>query len=325
MITAQGLTKYYGAKLAIEDVSFHIEKGEIVGLLGPNGAGKTTVLRILTCFMPPTHGKALIHGLDTRTQSLEARKKIGFLPENVPLYHELPVMRFLRFAGMAKGLKGGKLSSGIESVIELCGLAEHGHRLIKHLSKGLRQRVGLAQALLADPPILILDEPTTGLDPAQIIEMRQLIKKFGSERTVLLSTHILPEVSQICNRVIVMNRGRIIAQDSQEGLKARFSGGGGRTTLLVDGEFDRVKDILSAIQGVKEVRQGQRPGEVIVESAGEPSLRPYFAKALVEAGLPLLEMRSVEMSLEDVFVHLVTEEGLEREGGKEGERHAGSA
>ena len=325
MITAQGLTKYYGAKLAIDNVSFHIDRGEIVGLLGPNGAGKTTVLRILTCFMPPTHGKALIHGLDILTHGLEARKRIGFLPENVPLYHELSVIRFLSFAGMAKGLNGESLSMAIGRVIDLCGLQEHSHRLIKHLSKGLRQRVGLAQALVGDPPILILDEPTTGLDPAQIIEMRRLIKELGSERTVLLSSHILPEVSQLCNRVIIMNKGKIIAQDTQEGLMARISGSGRRTILLVDGKFDQVKGILESIEGVRDVRKGQRPGEIIVEGHEERSLRPFLAKAVVEAGLPLMEMRSMDVSLEEVFVHLVTEEVLEANGGKEGERHIDSA
>jgi ABC-2 type transport system ATP-binding protein len=175
MIVADGLTKYYGLKPAIQEVSFRIERGEIVGLLGPNGAGKTTILRILTCFMPPTQGSAKIDGLDTRTQGLKVRQKIGFLPENVPLYEELRVRFFLSFAGAAKGLRGQSLRKEVDRVIQDCGLGEHGTRLIKHLSKGLKQRVGLAQALLGNPPILILDEPTTGLDPAQIIEIRQLI------------------------------------------------------------------------------------------------------------------------------------------------------
>ena len=307
MIKAERLTKYYGSKLAIEDVSFDISRGEIVGLLGPNGAGKTTVLRILTCFMPPTRGKALINGLDTTVQSLEARRNIGFLPENVPLYQELPVERFLRFAAQAKGIRRGEADAAINKVIGLCGLEDHRQRLIKHLSKGLRQRVGLAQALIGDPPILILDEPTTGLDPAQIIEIRQLISELGKERTVLLSTHILPEVSQVCSRVIIMNKGNIIAQDTQEGLKARVRGGK-QTVLRIGARLERIREVLEPIPGVKSVQKGEREGDVIVESRDGEDLRPLLAKALVEAGIPLWEMRPADITLEEVFVHLVTED-----------------
>ncbi|MBN2125016.1 MAG: ABC transporter ATP-binding protein, partial [Deltaproteobacteria bacterium] len=196
MIAAEQLTKYYGLKPAIQEVSFEVRKGEIVGFLGPNGAGKTTILRIITCFMQPTSGRILVDGLSTRRDSLKVRRKIGFLPENVPLYSELSVKAFLAFAGAVKGLSGKELQAEIDRVLGACDLKEHGRRLVKHLSKGLKQRVGLAQALLNDPPILILDEPTTGLDPAQIVDVRKLIRELGGERTVLLSTHILPEVGQ---------------------------------------------------------------------------------------------------------------------------------
>ncbi|RPI70813.1 MAG: ABC transporter ATP-binding protein, partial [Desulfobacteraceae bacterium] len=202
MIIAKALSKYYGLKAAVQDVSFEIAKGETVGLLGPNGAGKTTILRILTCFMPPSSGAITVNGLDGYTHSLAIRGQIGFLPETVPLYSDLSVQQFLDFAGSVKGLRGLNLDRAMDRVSEDCGLKEHRKRLIKHLSKGLKQRVGLAQALINNPPILVLDEPTTGLDPAQIVEMRKLMRDLTGQRTILLSTHILPEVSQVCGRVI---------------------------------------------------------------------------------------------------------------------------
>ena len=307
MITAESLTKYYGLKPAIQDVSFEIERGEIVGLLGPNGAGKTTILRILTCFMPPSSGRATIDGLDTATQSLQVRERIGFLPENVPLYHDLRVNTFLHFAGSAKGLKGKGLQNALEKVIDECGLAEHRHRLIKHLSKGLRQRVGLAQALLADPPILILDEPTTGLDPAQIVEIRQLIESHRGQRTVLLSTHILPEVSQLCERVIILNRGSVVAEDTPESLTAKIQRGI-RTLIRVKGPEQEIMSKISSLDGVTAVVPCERKGEFVVESKEDISIRPLIAKTIVDSGWGLMEMTGRDLSLEEVFVHLVTEE-----------------
>ncbi|MGE5842722.1 MAG: ABC transporter ATP-binding protein [Deltaproteobacteria bacterium] len=308
MIVAENLTKYYGLKPAVQNVSFRIEKGEIVGLLGPNGAGKTTLLRILTGFFQPTSGKILVDGLDGRNHSLELRKKIGFLPETVPLYDELSVKQFLSFSGTIKGLKGNGLSAEIDRVTSACGLIEHSQRRIRHLSKGLKQRVGLAQALLNDPPMVVLDEPTTGLDPTQIVEVRRLIKDLAGQRTVLLSTHILPEVSQVCERVIIVNQGRVVAEDTPANLTGRLQKGL-RTVLQVDGPGDEVRNKLASLPGVTRILPSQRTGEFLVESAPDESLRPLIAKTIVESGWGLREMRTSELSLEDVFVQLVTEEG----------------
>jgi ABC-2 type transport system ATP-binding protein len=310
MILAKELTKYYGLKPAIQDVSFEIDTGEIVGFLGPNGAGKTTILRIMTCFMQPTSGSILVDGLNGRTHSVEVRKRIGFLPETVPLYTELSVKSFLAFSGSIKGLSGQRLSGEVDRVIHQCGLAEQKRRLIKYLSKGLKQRVGLAQALLNNPPILILDEPTTGLDPAQIVEVRNLIKELGGERTVLLSTHILPEVSQVCQRVIIVNQGRVVAEDTPKNLTDQIQKGL-RTALSVDGPADEVKAKLESLPGITMVSASQDEGEFVVESTPDEKLRPLLAKTIVESGWGLKEMKSVDLSLEEVFVHLVTEEGKE--------------
>ena len=307
MIVAKDLTKYYGLKPAIQDVGFEIEKGEILGLLGPNGAGKTTILRILTCFLQPTSGEVTVAGLNCRTHSMEVRKKIGFLPETVPLYTELSVTKFLSFAGTVKGLRGNDLKGGLERVLKDCGLVEHKNRLIKHLSKGLKQRVGLAQALLNDPPLLILDEPTTGLDPAQILEVRNLIKDLGGERTVLLSTHILPEVSQVCRKVMIIDKGHIIAEGTPESL-AHEAQGGQKTTISVGGPGAEVKKKLESLTGVFRVRESGSPGEFTVESGPDERIRPEMAKAVVESGWSLNEMKNDVISLEEVFVRLVKEE-----------------
>jgi ABC-2 type transport system ATP-binding protein len=308
MIIAENLTKYYGLKLAVQNVSFRIEKGEVVGFLGPNGAGKTTILRILTGFLQPTSGKILVDGLDGQTHSLEVRKRIGFLPETVPLYDELTVRRFLVFSGTIKGLGGKALNGEIDRVISACGLAEHRGRRIRHLSKGLKQRVGLAQALINNPPIVILDEPTTGLDPTQIVEVRKLIKDLAGQRTVLLSTHILPEVSQVCERVIIVSQGRVVAEDTPSNLTGQLQKGL-RTILLVDGPPEAVQAKLASLQGVTRVVPSHPGGEILVESAADEGLRPLIAKTIVESGWGLKEMRTSDLSLEDVFVQLVTEEG----------------
>ena len=310
MIVAKEVTKFYGLKSAIQDVSFHVNPGEIVGLLGPNGAGKTTILKIVTCFMPPTSGRVVIEGMDTRTQSLNIRKKIGFLPENVPLYNELSVTRFLAFCGSVKGLKGRQLRDDIQRVTRVCGLTEHRSRFIRHLSKGLKQRVGLAQALLNDPPILILDEPTTGLDPAQIIDIRELIRGLGGDRTVLLSTHILPEVSQLCERVIIINQGRIIAEDSPKNLTDQIQKEM-RTILRVEGPRPDVKRKLLTVEGVFQVEEAAGDGEFIVKSRYDEDIRPGLARAVVESGWGLMEMQARDLSLEEVFIHLVTEENAD--------------
>ncbi len=308
MIIAENLTKYYGLKPAVQNVSFRIEKGEIVGFLGPNGAGKTTILRILTGFLQPTSGRILVDGLSGQTHSLDVRKRIGFLPETVPLYDELTVRQFLSFSGTIKGLSGKALNEEIDRVISACALAEHRVRRIRHLSKGLKQRVGLAQALINNPPIVILDEPTTGLDPAQIIEVRKLIKDLAGQRTVLLSTHILPEVSQICERVIIVNQGRVVAEDTPSNLTGQLQKGL-RTILRVDGPPAEVQAKLESLEGVTRVVTSHPGEEILVESAADESLRPLIAKTIVESGWGLKEMRTSDLSLEEVFVQLVTEEG----------------
>jgi ABC-2 type transport system ATP-binding protein len=312
MIQVDNLTKFYGLKPAVQGISLGIERGKIVGLLGPNGAGKTTILRILTCFMQPSSGRVTVDGLDCRSRSLEVRKRIGFLPETVPLYSDLRVASFLGFAASIKGLKGGGLKRDVDRVISECGLGEHRKRLIKHLSKGLRQRVGLAQALLNDPPLLILDEPTTGLDPAQIIDVRNLIRDLGGERTVLLSTHILPEVSQLCERVVILHNGRVLKEDTPVNL-AREIQQGLRTVLSVEGPADDVCEKLGRLSGVMDVRPSGRPGEFIVNSAPDDGIRPLMARTVVESGWGLREMRSRELTLEEVFVHLVTDENGQKE------------
>jgi ABC-2 type transport system ATP-binding protein len=307
MIAAEELTKNYGLKPAIRQISFRIERGEIVGLLGPNGAGKTTILRMLTCFMQPTSGRVTVDGLDCRTRSLEVRRRIGFLPETVPLYPELPVRKFLAFAGSVKGLGGNRLQSEMDRVVRDCGLRGQEQRLIRHLSKGLKQRVGLAQALLKDPPILILDEPTTGLDPAQIVDVRRMIRELGGDRTILLSTHILPEVSQVCQRVIILNQGRILEEDTPQNIANRIQKGL-RTSLCVGGPSGDVMERLEKVPGVEKVGPGETEEEFLVESRPDDAVRPSLARAVVESGWDLKEMKSLELSLEEVFVQLVTEE-----------------
>lgn len=222
MIEVQGLTKYYGSVAAIEDVTFSVGKGEIVGFLGPNAAGKTTTMRILTGFSPPSAGSARIAGFDIHTDPIEVKRRVGYMPENVPIYGEMLVSGFLDYVAQVKGVRRSERRSEVARVMERVGLSHMSKRVVGHLSRGYRQRVGLAQALIGNPPVLILDEPTVGLDPRQIVEIRQMIKGLGSEHTVLLSTHILPEVSMICERVVIINQGRIVAQDSM----AALTGGG---------------------------------------------------------------------------------------------------
>jgi ABC-2 type transport system ATP-binding protein len=324
MIEAEGLTKFYGSLAAIRDVSFHIDKGEVVGFLGPNGAGKSTTIRILTCFMPPTAGSARIDGLDCLENSLQVRGRIGYLPENVPLYSDLTVNRMLRFAAQAKGVEGKKVESEVSRVIGICGLEKAGQRIIEHLSKGYRQRVGLAQALINNPTVLVLDEPTIGLDPTQIIEIRKLIKDLSEEHTILLSSHILPEVAQICRRVLIINKGQIVATDAPSRLTDQLrksaeivvevQSGGGDLLLTLE-KMDGVEGVTS---------QGDHHDRLLVKTDRSRDLRPEIARVAVQRGLDLLEMKLVDVSLEDIFVQLVTEEpvqaaeGRTEETGREG-------
>ncbi len=306
MIAVQDLTKYYGLTLAISRLTFEVGKGEIIGFLGPNGAGKTTTLKILAGFLPPTSGMAQINGHDCVTESLAVRRSLGYLPETAPLYTELTVSQFLRFAARAKGVESRKERAEVDRVVEDCGLEEVRETLISSLSKGFRQRVGLAQALLHSPPLLILDEPTIGLDPAQIVEIRQLIKELSGDHTVVLSSHILPEVSQLCQRVIIINKGQIVASDTPDNL-SRQLGHGSRLHLEIRGPAPEVTAALKSLPGIKEVvSQGQ--GHFLVESGNDLELRPEIARLVVARGWDLLELQAQEFTLEEVFLNLVTEE-----------------
>lgn len=308
MIEAEGLTKYYGPLPAIRDVSFTIDRGEVVGFLGPNGAGKSTTMRILTCYMPPSAGAARIGGLDCFERSLEVRRQVGYLPENVPLYGDLTVRGFLRFAGGAKGVESRKLEAEVRRVIGVCGLETAANRIIGHLSKGFRQRVGLAQALLNNPSVLVLDEPTIGLDPTQIIEIRRLIQELREKHTVLLSSHILPEVAQICQRVLIINKGQIIATDSPANLTSQLQKSA-QVQLQVGGNAAELTSALESLAGVQKVSLAEGDqGRVFVETDRSGDLRPDIARLVVERGMDLLELKLVDLSLEDIFVQLVTEE-----------------
>jgi len=308
MIEVENLTKYYGFLPAIIDLSFSIGQGEVVGFLGPNGAGKTTTLKILTCFLPPTSGQARINGLNVYEDSLKVRGQVGYLPENVPLYAEMTVDKFLSFASQAKGISFREVKQSIDKVIDDCGLKTVRGRIIGHLSKGFKQRVGLAQALLNDPPVLILDEPTIGLDPAQVVEIRQLIRALGQERTIILSTHILPEVSQVCQKVIIINRGRIVAIDTVSNLAVQFQTSR-KILLTIQGPKEEVLKVLLAQPGVlKAEAKEDGPERYEVEMDKDQDIRADLARAIIQKEWGLLEIHSQELSLEEVFVHLVTEE-----------------
>ncbi len=316
MIEVKDLTKYYGATPALKEISFEVEPGEILGFLGPNGAGKTTAMRILTCFMPATSGKASVGGFDVFKDSLKVREQIGYLPETVPLYVDLTVNEYLNFVGRAKGLSGKKTSDSISKAIGDCGLGGKEKKLIRSLSKGYRQRVGLAQALVGNPKILILDEPTVGLDPKQIIEIRDLIKGLGEERTIILSTHILPEVSMTCRRVIIINEGRIVAEDAPENLMTGLQQSN-RVLITAVGDKGGLTKSLEGTSGVTRVKFLQevngRENQFVVESPKESDLRSEIAKNVIEGGFDIKELKSEEMTLEDIFIKLVTTEEQEVE------------
>jgi ABC-2 type transport system ATP-binding protein len=310
MIQVDQLTKQYGPVTAIRDVSFSIEKGGIVGFLGPNGAGKTTTMRILACFMPATGGTARVAGYDVFSQSLEVRRRIGYLPENVPLYRELSVAAYLDFAAEIKGVSRSDRKRRVAEVMDRCDLADVQHRLIDKLSKGYRQRVGLAQALVNDPDVLILDEPTIGLDPVQVAEIRALIKSLAGQHTVILSTHILPEVSMVCEGVIIINRGRIAAQGSLDRLAEEFFPSA-RIELQIAGPAEAVGPALRQIPGVLRVEhQGTADGAGIylVEAMRDRDVRAPIAQLVAERRWGLLELHQAGMSLEEVFLRVVAGE-----------------
>ncbi len=306
MIQAESLTKYYGEVRALDGVSFRVEKGEIVGLLGPNGAGKTTAMKILTCFLPPSSGTARVAGHDIFDDPLAVKRSVGYLPEEPPVYTELTVEEYLAYAARLKGLARGEVKAARARVMDKCGLGDVAGRLIGNLSKGYRQRVGLAQALIHNPPVLILDEPTVGLDPAQIIEIRGLIRELAREHTVVLSTHILPEVTATCQRIVIINDGSIVAVDTYENLSQQV-GTSRRILLKVRRPGPELADKLLALPGVLDVEPGD-DGALRVESRQDRDLREEVARTVVESGAGLLELAGVAVSLEEVFLRLTTEE-----------------
>ena len=310
MIEVTDLRKSYGRFDAVSGVSFTVGKGEILGFLGPNGAGKTTTMRILTGYMPATSGRATVAGHDVFLAPLEAKRSVGYLPETPPVYPDLDVTSFLDFCARIKGVNASDRKSRIDRAIEKARLGDVRNKLIGRLSKGYRQRVGIAQAILADPPVLILDEPTSGLDPQQIIETRDLIKSLGGEHTIILSTHILPEVSMTCSRVVIISKGRVVAEDTPENLTARMSGKGG-VRIEVRADTRDAFDALRDVEGIVTVNpRGSASGNTILELQAEEGkdIRAAAARAVVEAGIDLLSLSQISLSLEDVFLELTTKD-----------------
>jgi len=312
MIDVQSLTKDYASHRAITDVSFKVASGEVLGFLGPNGAGKTTTMRIITGYIPPTSGSVTVAGYDVFRHSIEARRRIGYLPESVPLYTEMSVAGYLDFMAKIKGIARRQRRSQIERVMAETHIEERASQIIGKLSKGFRQRVGLAQSLLGSPDVLILDEPTVGLDPRQITEVRELIKGFGKEHTVILSTHILPEVSMICSRVLIVDGGRVVAEDTPENLTRQMRGTDA-IQVEVRGPRSRVIDCLRGVTKVLSVNlatEGRADNVASYNIATQPGadVREDVSRAVVNAGFGLMELRTAGVSLEEVFLNLITEE-----------------
>jgi ABC-2 type transport system ATP-binding protein len=310
MIEVQGLTKHYGAFTAIRDVTFNVAPGQIIGFLGPNGAGKSTTMRILSCFMPASGGTARVAGYDVFSQSMEVRRRIGYLPESVPLYTDMRVAPYLDFVAEIKGVPRGTRKRRVAEVMDKCLISDVQHRLIGKLSKGYRQRVGLAQAIVNDPHVLILDEPTIGLDPQQITEIRALIKSLAGEHTVILSTHILPEVSMVCSGVIIINKGSIVAQGPIDTLVEEFFPNS-RVQVELAAPPDSARDALRAIPGVLEVRDlltGDGTAAFAVEAARDRDVRGEIFELATARRWRLLELRRVGMTLEEVFIRIVAGE-----------------
>jgi len=310
VISVENLTKRYATKTAIEAMSFRVEKGEILGFLGPNGAGKTTTMRIITGYMPSTDGTVKVDGFDVADQPLEVRRRIGYLPENPPLYTEMKVNSYLQFVAKLKGLTGARVQEDVNRAMDRVNITDVQDRIIAKLSKGYKQRVGIAQALLGDPPVLILDEPTIGLDPKQIQEVRELIKSLAGTHTVVLSTHILPEVEQTCHRVIIIDHGKIVAVDTPQNLRSQIQGGA-RVLIEVEGPVADVLTAVKAIPGVATARiltQDATRCSFQVDVDSGKDIRRDLARAVVQAGWGLLELQSENMSLEDIFIKLTTAE-----------------
>ena len=314
MIEVKNLTKNYGSFAALKGISFHIEKGEVIGFLGPNGAGKTTAMRILTCFMPPTGGRAIVAGYDVFSDSLAVRKRVGYLPENVPLYHEMTTYGYLKYVAKIKGTPQKELTNRIDYVMNACGLLDRQHQIIGQLSKGYRQRVGLAQSLIHNPDVIILDEPTSGLDPRQVIEIRELVKELGKDRTIILSTHILAEVSLTCERVIIINEGEIAGDIllSNGGVSSIKRASGTQASLNnsntldleVHGNPQEIESTLAEIPGVDVI--DIRDSIYRVSYPIDVDLRSNISSTIIAKGWKLLEMRSIEMTIEEVFLRLTS-------------------
>ena len=307
MIDVQQITKRYGQHTAIDRVTFSVAKGEVLAFLGPNGAGKTTTMRILTCFMPPTEGRATVAGYDCLEQSMDVKRRIGYLPETPPVYQELTVQEYLRFVGRLRGLAGAVLTTAMSREIERLGLGSVQHRLIGNLSRGYRQRVGLAQALIHDPPVLILDEPTVGLDPKQIIEIRELIKSLAGSHSVILSTHILPEATAVCQRVVIISGGRIVAEDTPDRLSTRLRHSEKIALTLTRPPGD-AEARLRQVDGVLDVHANGPTGHFLLESHLGKDIREDIARLAVTNNWGLIELKLISMTLEDVFLKLTRHE-----------------
>ncbi len=310
MVEVQHVTKRYGSLTAVDDISFTVERGEILGFLGPNGAGKTTTMRILTGYLPATEGRAQVAGFDVFDQPLESKRRTGYLPETPPLYPEMTIEEYLRFVARINGVPSSERRRQVATAMERTNISDMADRFCGKLSKGYRQRVGLAQALLHNPDVLILDEPTAGLDPRQIIETRRLIAELAGDHTIILSTHILPEVSQTCQRVVIINRGRVVAVDSPDNLTARLQGSQ-TLYVLIDSAGIDPSPALAAVPGVTGVSQIDEQGPAVgyeIDAGRGEDVRRALSGAIVNAGWGLLELRARQMSLEDIFLELTTEE-----------------
>ncbi len=307
MIQVDSLSRSYGERWAIRDVTFQARQGEILGLLGPNGAGKTTTMRILTGFLAPTTGRAVVAGYDIVDKPLDAKRHLGYLPEVIPLYEDFTAREYLIFVARLKGMDRRKVRDAVDRAMTLCGVTDVADRLIRNLSRGYRQRLGLAHAIVHDPPVLILDEPTSAMDPRQIVEIRNVIKGLHGAHTTILSTHILPEATAVCDRVIILNEGAVVAVDTIEQLAARLRSSE-KTLVHVARPAADLSARLGRLPGVLHVTPGSRDGELVVEAALGRDAREEIARTAVEAGAGLLELRPLAMSLEDVFLRLVTRE-----------------
>ncbi|MDA1270867.1 MAG: ATP-binding cassette domain-containing protein [Chloroflexi bacterium] len=311
MIHAENLTHYYGPYPAIQDVNFGVRKGEILGFLGPNGAGKTTTMRIITGFVPPTHGTVTLDGYDVVEQSLEARRRVGYLPETVPLYTDMSVNSYLKYMGTLRGMSPDAIKTRLGQVIDVCRLGDYRKTQIGKLSKGFRQRVGIAQAILHEPQVLVLDEPTIGIDPIQVVETRKLIQELGRDQTVVLSSHILPEVSMICDRVLIIDEGRIVAEDTPKNLAEGLQGVE-RLEVEIGGPAAEVLPMLKGIDGVSDVTHVNNNGRhtYMVQAQPGKDLRDDISQVVVNNGWSLRGLQLVGMSLEEIFLRLTTHEEL---------------